>query len=79
MIRPDFLLFKISSSKDIAHILYYIFHFFFLIRHRPSATRFPIIVSQDCGHLETSKVIQEYVKSHNVTHIKVSRFANPRI
>ncbi|NXH17435.1 MGAT1 acetylglucosaminyltransferase, partial [Bucco capensis] len=38
-----------------------------LLRYRPSAQRFPIIVSQDCGHLETSKVISSY--GDEVIHI----------
>ncbi|CAH1252079.1 MGAT1 [Branchiostoma lanceolatum] len=31
-----------------------------LVKHRPSAHQFPIIVSQDCGHQETSAVIKSY-------------------
>lgn len=31
-----------------------------LIRYRPSAQRFPIIVSQDCQHEATTRVIQSY-------------------
>lgn len=31
-----------------------------LLRYRPSAERFPIIVSQDCGHAETEKVVLSY-------------------
>ncbi|CAL1529618.1 unnamed protein product [Lymnaea stagnalis] len=41
-----------------------------LLEFRPSASKFPIIVSQDCGHVQTAEVIQSYVKSHNITHIK---------
>lgn len=39
-----------------------------LIEHRPSAELHPIIVSQDCGHLETSDVIAAY--GSQLTHIK---------
>lgn len=39
-----------------------------LIKYRPSQTKFPIIVSQDCGHEETAKVIQTY--RHEVFHIR---------
>ncbi|NXC31308.1 MGAT1 acetylglucosaminyltransferase, partial [Campylorhamphus procurvoides] len=31
-----------------------------LLRFRPSARRFPVIVSQDCGHAETARVIASY-------------------
>ncbi|KFZ47119.1 Alpha-1,3-mannosyl-glycoprotein 2-beta-N-acetylglucosaminyltransferase [Antrostomus carolinensis] len=39
-----------------------------LLRYRPSAERFPVIVSQDCGHLETARVIASYGDS--VSHIQ---------
>ncbi|NP_956970.1 alpha-1,3-mannosyl-glycoprotein 2-beta-N-acetylglucosaminyltransferase a [Danio rerio] len=39
-----------------------------LIEHRPSAELHPIIVSQDCGHRETSDVIGSY--GSQLTHIK---------
>ncbi|KAK9962435.1 hypothetical protein ABG768_007804 [Culter alburnus] len=39
-----------------------------LIEHRPSAELYPIIVSQDCGHAETSDVIASY--GSQLTHIK---------
>ncbi|TRY96726.1 hypothetical protein DNTS_009596 [Danionella cerebrum] len=39
-----------------------------LIEHRPSAELYPIIVSQDCGHQETSDVIGSY--GSQLTHIK---------
>ncbi|KTF95385.1 hypothetical protein cypCar_00031311 [Cyprinus carpio] len=39
-----------------------------LIEHRPSAELYPIIVSQDCGHVETSDVIASY--GSHLTHIK---------
>ena len=38
-------------------------------RHRPSAERFPIIVSQDCGDVATADAIAKY--GDKVTHIKV--------
>lgn len=31
-----------------------------LIKFRPSATTFPIVVSQDCAHRETKRVIESY-------------------
>lgn len=31
-----------------------------LLRHRPSEKKFPVIVSQDCGHEETARVITNY-------------------
>ncbi|XP_026880281.1 alpha-1,3-mannosyl-glycoprotein 2-beta-N-acetylglucosaminyltransferase a [Electrophorus electricus] len=39
-----------------------------LLEYRPSAELFPIIVSQDCGHTETAKVIASY--GSQLTHIK---------
>uniref|UniRef100_A0A8C5PPI4 Alpha-1,3-mannosyl-glycoprotein 2-beta-N-acetylglucosaminyltransferase n=1 Tax=Leptobrachium leishanense TaxID=445787 RepID=A0A8C5PPI4_9ANUR len=39
-----------------------------LLKTRPSADLFPIIVSQDCGHEETSRVIDSYGDA--VKHIK---------
>ncbi|XP_033725475.1 alpha-1,3-mannosyl-glycoprotein 2-beta-N-acetylglucosaminyltransferase-like isoform X1 [Pecten maximus] len=41
-----------------------------LLKYRTSPERFPIIVSQDCGHQATSDVIQKYVVSDNIIHIK---------
>ncbi|KAM4696493.1 alpha-1,3-mannosyl-glycoprotein 2-beta-N-acetylglucosaminyltransferase isoform 1-T2 [Rhinophrynus dorsalis] len=38
-----------------------------LLKYRPSAEQFPIIVSQDCGHAETGRVIDSYGDA--VTHI----------
>ncbi|NXM56719.1 MGAT1 acetylglucosaminyltransferase, partial [Illadopsis cleaveri] len=38
-----------------------------ILRYRPSARRFPVIVSQDCGHAETAKVIASYGQA--VAHI----------
>lgn len=39
-----------------------------LLQYRPSAERFPIIVSQDCGHEETARVIASYGSA--VTHLR---------
>ncbi|OPJ80724.1 alpha-1,3-mannosyl-glycoprotein 2-beta-N-acetylglucosaminyltransferase [Patagioenas fasciata monilis] len=39
-----------------------------LLRYRPSAHRFPLIVSQDCGHTETARVIASYGAA--VAHIR---------
>ncbi|XP_006818508.1 alpha-1,3-mannosyl-glycoprotein 2-beta-N-acetylglucosaminyltransferase-like [Saccoglossus kowalevskii] len=39
-----------------------------LIKYRPSKEQFPIIVSQDCDHEETAKVIQSY--GDQLTHIQ---------
>lgn len=39
-----------------------------LIEYRPSAELYPIIVSQDCGHAETSDMIASY--GSQLTHIK---------
>ncbi|XP_032064808.1 alpha-1,3-mannosyl-glycoprotein 2-beta-N-acetylglucosaminyltransferase [Thamnophis elegans] len=39
-----------------------------LLHYRPSKERFPIIVSQDCGHEETARVIASYGDS--IMHIK---------
>ncbi|KAJ7428947.1 hypothetical protein WISP_00400 [Willisornis vidua] len=39
-----------------------------LLRYRPSARRFPVIVSQDCGHAETARVIASY--GNAVEHIR---------
>ncbi|NWI39129.1 MGAT1 acetylglucosaminyltransferase, partial [Picathartes gymnocephalus] len=39
-----------------------------ILRYRPSARRFPVIVSQDCGHAETARVIASYGPA--VAHIR---------
>uniref|UniRef100_A0A674HBL7 Alpha-1,3-mannosyl-glycoprotein 2-beta-N-acetylglucosaminyltransferase n=1 Tax=Taeniopygia guttata TaxID=59729 RepID=A0A674HBL7_TAEGU len=39
-----------------------------ILRYRPSARRFPVIVSQDCGHAETAAVIASYGAA--VAHIR---------
>lgn len=41
----------------------------YIIRYRPSAGLFPIIVSQDCGHQPTADAIAKY--GGRITHIKV--------
>ena len=39
-----------------------------LLEYRPSTQRHPIIVSQDCGHVETAEVIRSY--GSQVTHLQ---------
>ncbi|CAL8248318.1 unnamed protein product [Lota lota] len=39
-----------------------------LLEYRPSAQLHPIIVSQDCGHVETAEVIRSY--GNQVTHLQ---------
>ncbi|NWJ11634.1 MGAT1 acetylglucosaminyltransferase, partial [Crypturellus undulatus] len=39
-----------------------------LLRYRPSMEKFPIIVSQDCGHAETARVIESYGSA--LSHIR---------
>lgn len=41
-----------------------------LLKYNPNKKRFPIIVSQDCGHKPTADVIQRYVSEHGIQHIK---------
>lgn len=41
-----------------------------VLKYRPDEKRFPIIVSQDCGHQGTADMIQKYVTEKGVTHIK---------
>nr|XP_022303833.1 alpha-1,3-mannosyl-glycoprotein 2-beta-N-acetylglucosaminyltransferase-like isoform X1 [Crassostrea virginica] len=41
-----------------------------LIKYNPNKKRFPIIVSQDCGHKPTADVIQRYVGEYGIQHIK---------
>lgn len=48
-----------------------------LVQHRPSKERFPIIVSQDCGHEETARVIAGYGDA--VTHIKQPDLADLQV
>ena len=40
-----------------------------LLKYRPDPNKFPIIVSQDCGHASTAQTIQSY--GSQVTHIQV--------
>ncbi|XP_053577832.1 alpha-1,3-mannosyl-glycoprotein 2-beta-N-acetylglucosaminyltransferase [Bombina bombina] len=39
-----------------------------LLKYRPSPQQFPIVVSQDCGHEETGRVIDSYGEA--ITHIR---------
>lgn len=48
-----------------------------LLKHRPSAGLFPIIVSQDCGHQPTSDAIASY--GARITHIKHPDLSNIEI
>ncbi|XP_050398754.1 alpha-1,3-mannosyl-glycoprotein 2-beta-N-acetylglucosaminyltransferase [Patella vulgata] len=41
-----------------------------LLKYRPSGEKFPIIVTQDCGHQPTATVIKQYVEKHGVKHIQ---------
>ena len=50
---------------------WYIFFYFSIYRYNPNKERFPIIVSQDCGHKPTADVIQRYVGEYGIQHIKV--------
>ncbi|TSK28261.1 Alpha-1,3-mannosyl-glycoprotein 2-beta-N-acetylglucosaminyltransferase [Bagarius yarrelli] len=45
-----------------------------LIEYRPSVERHPIIVSQDCGHADTARVIDSY--GSKVTHISQPDLSN---
>ncbi|NWW42103.1 MGAT1 acetylglucosaminyltransferase, partial [Panurus biarmicus] len=45
-----------------------------ILRYRPSARRFPVIVSQDCGHAETARVIASYGAA--VAHIRQPELAD---
>lgn len=40
-----------------------------LLKYRPDAKKFPIIVSQDCAHSNTAQVIRSYASQ--VTYIQV--------
>lgn len=49
-----------------------------LLRHRPLEEKFPIIVSQDCGHEETARVIGGYGKKvHSIKHPDLSDITLP--
>nr|SVE75765.1 EOG090X06K9 [Daphnia hispanica] len=41
-----------------------------LLKYRPDAKKFPIIVSQDCAHGATAKVIRSYSDASQVTYIQ---------
>ena len=42
-----------------------------LLKYRPDPNKFPIIVSQDCGHVATAEVIQSF--GSQVTHIQANK------
>lgn len=48
-----------------------------LIQYRPSQELYPIIVSQDCGHAETARVIGSY--GEKVTHISQPDLSDIRV
>lgn len=48
-----------------------------LIQYRPSPELYPIIVSQDCGHAETARVIGSY--GNQVTHISQPDLSDIRV
>ncbi|KAJ8334951.1 hypothetical protein SKAU_G00405900 [Synaphobranchus kaupii] len=48
-----------------------------LIQYRPSAELHPIVVSQDCGHADTAKVIGSY--GGQVTHLKQPDVSDIRV
>ncbi|NXY86986.1 MGAT1 acetylglucosaminyltransferase, partial [Alcedo cyanopectus] len=48
-----------------------------LLSYRPSEKRFPLIVSQDCGHAETARVISSYGSS--VAHIQQPDLSEPPV
>ena len=48
-----------------------------LLKYRPSAKQFPIVVSQDCGHEETAKAISAF--SSDVRHIKQPDLSTPDV
>ncbi|XP_044028267.1 alpha-1,3-mannosyl-glycoprotein 2-beta-N-acetylglucosaminyltransferase b [Siniperca chuatsi] len=48
-----------------------------LIQYRPSPKLYPIIVSQDCGHIETARVIGSY--GDQVTHISQPDLSDIRV
>ncbi|TDH04426.1 hypothetical protein EPR50_G00152440 [Perca flavescens] len=48
-----------------------------LIQYRPSPEQYPIIVSQDCGHAETARVISSY--GDQVRHIRQPDLSDIRV
>eukprot|EP00049_Salpingoeca_infusionum_P023851 m.14158 g.14158 ORF g.14158 m.14158 type:complete len:473 (-) comp6152_c0_seq2:1742-3160(-) len=51
-----------------------------LLKYRPSAEQFPIVVSQDCGHKPTAKVIQGFVEEYdNIIHIEQPDLSEPQV
>ncbi|EDQ86324.1 uncharacterized protein MONBRDRAFT_28515 [Monosiga brevicollis MX1] len=49
-----------------------------LLAYRPSAAKFPIVVSQDCGHAETKATIQRYGQ-HGVQLIEQPDLGTPKV
>ncbi|KAL5019879.1 hypothetical protein ScPMuIL_002771 [Solemya velum] len=47
-----------------------------LLSYRKFPERFPIIVSQDCGHKATAEVINKYVKEKGIIHIQQPDLTN---
>ncbi|KAL4216609.1 mannosyl (alpha-1 3-)-glycoprotein beta-1 [Mactra antiquata] len=41
-----------------------------VLKYRPDEKKFPIIVSQDCGHKATAEMIGKYVTEHGIAHIQ---------
>ena len=60
------ILLMYRKCRSVINVLY-------LFRLRPSAERFPVYVSQDCGHAPTADVIRSY--GDKLTHLQV-RVAN---
>ncbi|XP_028402918.1 alpha-1,3-mannosyl-glycoprotein 2-beta-N-acetylglucosaminyltransferase-like isoform X2 [Dendronephthya gigantea] len=48
-----------------------------LLKYRPSPKQFPIVVSQDCGHEETSQAISAFATA--VNHIKQPDLSEPEV
>ncbi|XP_055487822.1 LOW QUALITY PROTEIN: alpha-1,3-mannosyl-glycoprotein 2-beta-N-acetylglucosaminyltransferase b [Leucoraja erinacea] len=48
-----------------------------LLQHRPSKELYPIVVSQDCGHEETARVIASY--GDRVLHLRQPDLSEPRM
>ncbi|XP_052236937.1 alpha-1,3-mannosyl-glycoprotein 2-beta-N-acetylglucosaminyltransferase-like isoform X2 [Dreissena polymorpha] len=50
-----------------------------VLKYRPDEKRFPVIVSQDCGHRPTAQRIQKYVVEHGITHIQQPDLSSPNV
>lgn len=50
-----------------------------LLKYRPSQERFPIIVSQDCGHRPTKDVIESYGDKVTLIQVWSKTFSTGRI